>query len=282
MERFVRTRSILSISLVFFVTASPLVGRAEVDKSVATVNGKVITQDYFNRKFNENARYLNLQTPTKKSFLDDLIRRELGLQEARKLGIDKDPSVVERMETVLYQSLIEKKLSGEFEKINVSDDQAKSFYDRNPEIRTSHIFVNVPAGASKAEEAKAMERIKKVRDQHLRTEKMSFAEAAQRFSEGPEAAMGGDMDYQTKDRLEPSYYAAAVKLGKVGNVSDIIRTRFGFHLIKLTGINAWEQVDKPRIKRIVFDERRKQIFDNYMESLRKQAKVAVRSELLAD
>lgn len=272
---------IVSISLLFLM-ATPALTRAEADKSVATVNGKSISQDYFNRKFNENSRYLNLQTVNRKSFLDDLIRRELALQEARKLGIDKDPSVIERMDTVLYQALVEKKLAGEFEKITVSDDQAKAFYDKNPEIRTSHIFVNVPPGASKDEENKAVERIKKIRDQHLRSEKMSFAEAAQRFSEGPEAAMGGDMDYQTKDRMDPSYYTAAVKLGRVGAVSDIVRGRFGFHIIKVTGINTWEQVDKARIKRIVFDERRKQLFDNYMDSLRRQGKVAVRSDLVGE
>lgn len=271
---------IVSISLIFLMFGST--SHAEAEKAVATVNGKAISQDYFNRKFNENARYLNLQALNRKTFLDDLIRRELALQEARKLGIDKDPSVVERMDTVLYQALVEKKLAGEFEKITVSDDQAKSFYDKNPEIRTSHIFVNVPPGASKEEENKALERIKKIRDQHLRTEKMTFSEAAQRFSEGPEAAMGGDMDYQTKDRLDPTYYSAAVKLGKVGAVSDVVRGRFGFHLIKVTGITSWDQVDKARIKRIVFEERRKQMFDNYMDSLRRQSKVAVRSELLGE
>ena len=94
--------------------------------------------------------------------------------------------------------------------------------------------------------------------------------------------MGGDMDYQTKDRLDPTYYSAAVKLGKVGAVSDVVRGRFGFHLIKVTGITSWDQVDKARIKRIVFEERRKQMFDNYMDSLRRQSKVAVRSELLGE
>ena len=110
---------------------------------------------------------------------------------------------------------------------------------------------------------------------------MSFAEIAQRFSEGPAAPMGGDIDYQTRDKLDPSYYETAVAL-QPGRVSNIIRTQYGFHIIKLTAVRPWEEVDKGQVKRMLFDERRAQIFEKYMTQLRTQAKVTVHNDLLKD
>src|SRR6185437_10833825 len=105
--------------------------------------------------------------PSKTSVLDGLIKRELGIQEAKKEGLDKDPEVIERMNTVLYHALLDKKLSKQFEEIHVSDSEAKDFYSKNPEIRTSHIFIAVPANASRADDEKALARIKEIEDKYL-------------------------------------------------------------------------------------------------------------------
>jgi peptidyl-prolyl cis-trans isomerase C/peptidyl-prolyl cis-trans isomerase D len=185
------------------------------------------------------------------------------------------------MNTVLYHALLEKKLTKDFEGIHVSEDEAKSYYEKNPEIRTSHIFVALRPDAGSADQKQAYDKIKKIRDEHLEGGKMSFAEVAQRFSEGPSAPMGGDVDYQTKDKLDPSYYEASVKLG-VGKVSGIVRTQFGYHIIKLTAIRSWEEADRAQVKRMVFEEQRAKIFDKYMSSLRNQNKVTVHSDLIKE
>jgi parvulin-like peptidyl-prolyl isomerase len=249
---------------------------------LARINNTVISLEDFNRKYRENLKFFQFKAPTKKGVLDDLIKRELGIQEARRSGLDKDPEVIDRMNTVLYHALLDKKLSKEFEAIQVTDDQARDFYSRNPEIRTSHIFVALRPDAPQDQVKKAYEKIKKIQDDHLRDGKMSFAEVAQRFSEGVAAPMGGDIDYQTRDKLDPSYYDTAVKLKSPGKVSGIIRTQFGYHIIKLTSIRPWEETDKAQVKRMLFDERRAQIFDRFMGQLRQQAKVSVHSELIND
>jgi peptidyl-prolyl cis-trans isomerase C/peptidyl-prolyl cis-trans isomerase D len=223
-----------------------------------------------------------MKPPTKKGVLDDLIKRELGIQEARKMGLDRDPEVIDRINTVLYHALLEKKLSKEFESIHISDEQARDYYSRNPEVRTSHIFVSVRPDSKPDEQAKALERIKKIQSEYLINGKMGFAEVAQRYSEGPAAAMGGDMDYQTRDRLDPVYYEAAVKLGSTGKTSGIVKTQFGYHIIKLTGIRRWEEIDKAQVKRLVFEEQRSKIFEKYMEGLKAHAKISSHSEMLKD
>jgi parvulin-like peptidyl-prolyl isomerase len=265
------------IALALFGATKALQAATEL----ARVNAVSISLEDFNKKYRDNLKFFQLRAPTKKGVLDDLIKLELGVQEAQREGLDKDPEVVDRMKMVLYHALLDRKLSRDFEGIHVTDEEAKDYYAKYPEIRTSHIFVAVRKDAKAEDDKKAKAKIVEIRDKYLKDGKMSFAEVAQRYSEGAAAAMGGDVDFQTRDKLDPAYYEAAVKLKK-GRVSDIVRTEFGYHIIKLTDVRPWDDVDKAQIKRLVFDERRTQIFDHYMSQLRAQAKIAVHPELIKD
>lgn len=249
---------------------------------LARINNTVISLEDFNKKYRENLKFFQFKAPTKRGVLDDLIKRELGIQEARKLKLDKDPEVLDRMNTVLYHALLDKKLSKQFEAINISDDEAKTYYSRYPEIRTSHIFVAIPPDATAEQIKKAGEKIKNIQGTALKSGKMSFAEVAQRYSEGVAAPMGGDIDYQTKDKLDPNYYATAVALKTPGKVSGIVRSQFGYHIIKLTAVRTWDDVDRAQVKRQLFDEKRTQIFERYMSQLRAQAKVSIKEQLIKD
>jgi peptidyl-prolyl cis-trans isomerase C/peptidyl-prolyl cis-trans isomerase D len=254
----------------------------EAATELAKVNTTSISLEDFNQKYKENLKFFQLRVPTRQSVLDDLIKRELGIQEARKEGLDRDPEVIERMNTVLYHALLDKKLTKDFEAIHISDEDAKEFYGKNPEIRTSHIFVAVRPDAKAEDVKKAREKIDEAQ-RLVNDGKTSFAEIAQKNSEGVAAPNGGDIDYQTRDRLDPAYYEAALKLKSVGAVtSQPVRSQFGFHIIKLTGMRPWDDVDKASVKRMLFDERRAEIFEKYMKTLRAQAKVTEHKELLRD
>lgn len=276
--RKILLRTGLAVSGVFAIFG--LVTAIHAATQLASVNGTVITLEDFNKRYKESLKFFQLGAPSKETVLNDLVKRELAIQEARRSGLDKDPEVVERMNTVLYHALIEKKLSKDFEQIQISDADAQSYYEKNPEVRTSHIFVALAPNAPIDDVNKAKARINDAVKQLK--EGKSFAEVAQRHSEGPSAPMGGDLDYQTRDKLDPAYYEAALKLKTAGKVSEVIRTQFGFHIIKLTGLRPWDQADKAQVKRQLFDQRRQQAFDRYMDQLKKQSKVTVNSALLKD
>jgi peptidyl-prolyl cis-trans isomerase C/peptidyl-prolyl cis-trans isomerase D len=249
---------------------------------VARVNGKVISLEDLNKKYQQSLQYFQVKTPTKKGFLDDLIKRELGIEEAKKLGIDRDPEVIEAMNTVLFNAYVSKKLSKELESIHVSDSEAKDFYSKNPEIRTSHIFVAAPFNVNAEEDKKARARIQKIYDEHIRNGKENFSEVAQRFSEGPAAPMGGDIDYKMRGMVDPAYYEAAANLRTVGRVSGIVRSQSGYHIIKVTAVKSWDDVDHASIKRQLIEERQRETFDKLMNQLRTHAKVTVRNDLIKD
>lgn len=269
--------NVVGLSVLIAGTCFSLSGRS--DTTLAKVNGSVITLESFNQRYRENLKLLQAGAPSKETLLEDLIKRELAIQEAKKLGLDRDPKVQEQLNTVLYHALLQKKLNKDFEKIKVSDTEALNRYRKNPEIRTSHIFVGVKPGASKEEEKKSLKVIQNIQNKYLKGSKMSFAEVAQKYSEGPSAPTGGDIDYQPPSQLDPAYYQAARKL-RINQVSGIVRSKFGFHIIKLTGIKRWKDVDQPAIKRQLITEKRQRIFDRYMNALQKKSKVVVNRQLL--
>ncbi|MCM2322101.1 MAG: peptidylprolyl isomerase [Oligoflexia bacterium] len=249
---------------------------------LARINNTVITLEDFNKKYQENLKFFQFRAPSRAGVLDDLVKRELAVQEARRLGLDKNPEIIERMNTVLYHALLDRQLSSAFEKIQISDSDAKSFYDKNPDIRTSHVFVAVRGDAKPEEVSAAHARIKKILDEQVRPGKLGFAEIAQRFSDGVAAPMGGDIDYQSKDKLDPNYYNEALKLRSPGKVTGIVRTQFGFHIIKLTGIRPWEDTDKAQVKRLLFDQKRGEIYERYMKDLRQKARVTINGSLIKE
>jgi len=272
---------ILKISFTLFLAQIFFASYLFSNKSpvLARINNTQITLNEFEKKYNENLKFYGANVPSKEQVLEDLIKREVGIQEAKKLGIDKKPEVIDKMNTVLYQSFLEEKLEEEFNKIVVSDKEASAYYAKNPEIRTSHIYIAVPVGATKEMEQKAYNEIKNILDEYLIKKKMNFIEVAQKYSQGLAAPMGGDIDYQTSDKLDKAYYSAALKL-KMNEVSPIVQSQIGFHIIKLTGKKSWNETDQAKIKRIVFEQKKQSVFDRFMTRLKGGSKITINSALL--
>jgi parvulin-like peptidyl-prolyl isomerase len=240
----------------------------------ARVNDHVITQEEVNARLLEINRANPAVAPTRKLIIEELIKREIAIQEARKLKLDQDPIVIERINNVLYLALIEKSLGAEFERMTVSESEAKSWFQKNPEIRTSHIFIALPPQATQEEEGRATKKLGEILAE-IKSGKVSFAEAAQKYSEDPSAAMGGDLDYRMKDRLDPAFFRAAVKIAKPGDISAPVRTPFGVHLIRLTGKRTWIESDRTQVKRLILEERRQERVGEFLGKLRQKAKVSI-------
>jgi peptidyl-prolyl cis-trans isomerase C/peptidyl-prolyl cis-trans isomerase D len=269
----------MNAALYSWIAFATMISPSAFAVDVAKVNGKAITLDTFQKKYAEFSRG-NPKPMSKPEFLELLIRREVVVQDAYKAGLDRDPEIADRIQTVVFNSMLERKLSREIDAISISDEEAKNWYSRNPEIRLSQIFVAVPLGADKATERAAYEKIQDVLEKQIRGRKMSFAEAAQRFSEDSSASMGGDLDFRFKDRIDPQFYTAALGLSVGQGTTPILRSPAGFHILMLTGKRTWEKTDKPYIKRILFEERREEIVKRFLAAARAKASVQVRADLL--
>ena len=256
-------------------------GSFAADAELARINNVAIKLEDFNKKYEDNIKFFTLNPPKKLDVLEDLIKRELGVQEFYSLKLDKDPMIKERIETFIFNILIEKQIGQKIQKIDITDDAARKFYEKNPMLRTSHIFVALPPNAKEGDEKKAYQKIKKIESEHLQ-KGQDFGLVAQKFSEGPTSAIGGDLDYQSRVGLDPVYYESALALKTPGRVSGIIRSSVGYHIIKLTAVKTWFDVDHALIKRQVYDVAKKKIFDDYMQKLRDKAVVIVNPGLIKD
>ncbi|WP_158770826.1 SurA N-terminal domain-containing protein [Paraglaciecola sp. L1A13] len=121
--------------------------------------------------------------------------------------------------------------------IVVSDDEAEQYYEQNiqdfrtqEERRASHILVEFADDEQKAAES-AQDILEKVNDGG------DFAELAKEYSSDTfSAENGGDLDWFSLGMMDPAFEDAAFGLANVGDISAVVKSEFGFHIIKLTDI----------------------------------------------
>lgn len=254
----------LIISIMLLIASTSYAQKNEV---VAQVGKKAITLEEFNKKFNE-VKAQSVNPPTKELFLEDLIRYEIGLQEAEKRGFAKDPIVLERLNQEMYKALLERELGPKIQKIQVSDKEMQAWYAKNPELRTSHILIEFKPGATPQQIAEAKKRAEEIWSE-VKSSKRPFEELVKLYSDDALSKQaGGDIGWQSRVTLVPNYYET-VQAMKVGDVRGLIETQFGFHIVKLTGRRSFENANKRQIRAAVFDEKRRQIFNEYFAKLKK-------------
>ncbi len=203
----------------------------------------------------------------RKDVLDNLIGGELLFQESQKTGIKVEknavdeqfailqkrfPSEEEFSKAIAHLNLSEADIKEEFgkriavqeyiqkhfvQKTSISPEELKQYYESNktmlnkPEqVQASHILVKVPASASEEDKKKAMEKMKGFQARLKKGE--DFAAIAKDSSECPSSSKGGDLGYFSRGQMVEQFEKTAFSL-KPGELSDIVETRFGYHLIKL-------------------------------------------------
>ncbi|MFP5458506.1 MAG: peptidylprolyl isomerase [Bacteriovoracia bacterium] len=246
--------------------------------AVATVNGKKITKAQLEEYHQQNLRFVSQRKITREVSLDDLINRELGIQKARKGGLDKDPVVAAKMEEVLYHAQISKDLEGELKKITVSDDEVRSYYSDNKEYRTAHILYRLRVQPSEQDVKQALEQSLSIYEE-VKKNPESFATLANKYSQSTAAPVGGDLGFQPPTRLAPEYYAE-IKGQKVGYITRPFRTQMGMHIVKVLGVKDFAQIDKNLYKKIIYDQKRDAILANYFKALQKSADIKINKNQL--
>lgn len=247
-------------------------------QTVARVGNKNITLKEFKQKYDE-IKNKTINPPAPEVFLEDLIRFEVGVQEAEKSKLQNDPLVKEQVRQVLYKFLVEKAIGKKVEKIKVNEKEMRKYYKSNPEVRTSHILIEFAPNATAEQIETARKRAKEIFAE-VQKSKRPFAELVKLYTDDTLSKnTGGDIGYQSRVTLIPTYYDMALKM-KVGQIRGIVRSRYGFHIIKLTGKRAYAQANKRQIRAAVFDQKRKKIFDAYFKNLKRNYKINVKKSLV--
>ncbi len=248
-------------------------------QTLATAGKKKITLKDFNQRYSTVKRQA-ITPPKPEVFLEDLIRYEIGLQEAKKRNIPQDAIVKQKVNEAIYRAFIEKSISSDVQKIKkISKSDMKKYYKNNPHLKTSHILIEFPPDSSPQQIAEARKRAEDIYKK-VKESKSPFHELVKLYSDDTlSKEIGGDLGYQSRVTLVPPYYEAALKM-RQNAIKGLIRTRYGFHIIKRTGQRSYTEADKRQIRAAVFDLERRKIFDSFFNNLKKNYEISInQSEL---
>lgn len=168
-----------------------------------------------------------------------------------------------------------------YSKAMVTEKESRVFFENNPqyfkkpeEVKASHILIQVTQEASAEEKLTARGKIEEVQEK-LKTGE-DFALLAKQYSEGPSNVRGGDLGYFDRKKMVKPFADAAFAL-KTGQVSDIIQTRFGFHLIKVIdkkpkSVYEFENI-KDRLSQLLRQQKIQEETMSYLAELRKTANI---------
>ena len=285
--------------------------------NAAIVNGKMLNYDDFQRELQiyqrhkQSAQEQITAEQANKEVINDMINRELIFQESVKKGIKVDAQTVNEEISVIQgkfgdQSqydgwlasikMTEGKLKEEISqrlairrlieseiapKVKNTESETKDFYTNNPklfqrpeEVHAQHILIKVDKDADSAQKASALKKIQELKKKIDASEE--FNALAKAHSQCPSAENNGDLGFFSRGRMVPAFEKAAFEL-KAGQVSGIVETPFGYHLIKVLERRESEIVKFEEVKTRISEELRNRRIHSeilqYLEGLRKNAKI---------
>lgn len=288
--------------------------------TIALVNGESITRAQLDMELKRVEKQAQMkQNPIdpsnlgqiKKELLETLINRELLYQESRKKGYviqpaeldsefesikarfanqqgfqqaltDMDITEADFKEQVKRGLSIQKLLGKEiYEKLVVTDEESRWFYDNNPnffekpeQVRASHILAKMADDDDEETKAAARQKIEDVQEKIKAGD--DFEQLARTYSEGPSRTQGGDLGYFDRQKMVKPFSDAAFRL-QPGEISPIVKTRFGYHIIKVVDRKpetklAYEDI-KPRLEESLKKKKMQDAIAQYITEVKSQASI---------
>ncbi len=219
-----------------------------------------------------NERFQNIQGrfPSEAAFNQELNSRGLTAEQLKN-NIQKG---------LMRERIINKEV---FEKVSVAPEELKPYfqmhrdnYAQEEAVHARHILIKVAPDASPEDDQKAKNRAQAVLAKAKKRE--DFARLAKQYSEGPSSVKEGDLGYFGRGKMVKPFEDAAFNL-KAGEISDLVRTQFGYHIIKVE--------EKTEAKRLSYKEAEDQVkkdltrektvarYGEYIKGLREKAEVTV-------
>lgn len=278
------------------------IGRAEFERAIRTLEGRaggplpqerrdeilrgvldqlvaarLLAQESLARKIavadaDVQARYSQIrqQFPSEEAFAQALTTQAMTAEALRR-DIRSDLAVSQLLETAVDSN------------VSLGETESRMFYDANLErfqqdeaVRASHILIRVAPDADDAAKRRARTEAGDVLKQARAGG--DFAALAQEHSQDGSAAQGGDLDFFTRGQMVPPFEAAAFAL-KVNEISELVETQFGLHIIKVTDRRAprtvpFAEVDG-QIREFLTTQKHEQAVSAFVDTLKSKGKVEI-------
>jgi peptidyl-prolyl cis-trans isomerase C len=266
-------RKIAALAALTFSGMLPLAACNAEEGNVAIVNGVPIPAARMDYVIKAQVQQGQQDTPDmRKQVREVLITRELLTQEAVKQGLDKEASVVTGVEMARQEFLIRAYFDDFLKKNQPTDDELKAEYERvkaqqtaggsKQEFKARHILIK--------DEKKA----KSVLQQIVKANGKNFEQLAKTYSEDSGSKKdGGLLDWSDGSNFVPEFTEAMTKLKKGEFTKSLVKTKYGYHIIRVEDVRTaefppFEQV-KDRVAQQLLTKKR----DEAIDAVRKSAKV---------
>lgn len=261
---------------------------AERDKRLADMEKKVLDSLIEDILLDTEAEQSGMKASERdiEDAIEDVKKQNSLNNETLKDALKREGLTYEMYRTQIKKQIEKSRMIGQQvrAKVTVTDKDLGEYYERNKrlflkdeEVNVSHILFIVPEKASDAE-------VEKIRKEALDVLEMAkrvadFSELAKKYSQDASGNQGGALGFFKKGQLLPSFENAAFSLKK-GEISDLVRTSYGFHIIKIDDVKEaapepFESV-KEKIRSTVTSEMMEQRYNEWMEELKKSAVIEIR------
>jgi peptidyl-prolyl cis-trans isomerase SurA len=262
--------------------------RLEREAKLRELRRKVLDRLIDEKVLDHEAKKSGVRITSKEvdAVVEDIKRRNQATEEDLEKALQKDGTTLEAYRQTIERTLVRSKLVRWNVKMEAkSDEQSlRNFYEKNIDryragesFHPAHILLTVPSGATEGEVQEIRRKCQQILDRIKKG--ADFGEMALLYSQDSSARFGGDLGYFKRGEIVPVLEQAIVHL-KVGEVSGIVRTDFGFHILKL--LDRKEGVPSPfeSVKEKVYEDYNTQEWDKavqaYISSLKKASVIEIR------
>ena len=255
--------SLSAVMAAALLVAAPLVSA----QNVAVVNGKAVPSSRLDALVKQvEASGRPVDDTVRAQIREEVILREIFMQEAQRRGMAASPDYKAQMELARQSIMIRALFADEEKKATVTDAEAKAEYDKfvqanaGKEYRARHILVE--------SEDKAKALIAQIQGG------ASFEELAKKESKDPgSGANGGDLDWAAAGSYVTEFSEAMVKLDKGQLSSAPVKSQFGWHIIRVDDVRQAQLPAFDEVKPQIQQQLKQQKMQAFQENLRKKAKV---------
>lgn len=206
-----------------------------------------------------------------KKVASELVNQELMYAEALKNGLDRDPEYLEEVERIKEQSLKQLAIRRLIDQAQVSEEEARAYYEENKDkfrgksrFKASHILVDSEEEANRI----------KVEIEGGK----AFEEAAKAFSSCPSKESGGALGEFSEGQMVPEFEQALLT-AQPGEVTEPVKTQFGYHLIRLDERKEAENKSYDEVKtdilRLLLAKKQQEIYTAHTNKLRQENEVSL-------